>query len=355
MPNIPRYYRPNTIRNITLAMVKLFENVKFTTMDSKRTNDPSPYVNYVDSSNIPVEKIIPCPIHIGFYDKMWAMEANRQVYEKSGEKTWSCWYRPMPSLSLTLDSIQFDGNRAMSTGVDRIFYDSDSNTPVYDSTIDSYFSDKTPVPYNLTYSLELQCRSFDQICQFLESVCPYFEPHRFIRVKEFSFLNLERDIKITILGTTPDFMKDQMLDEERRTLSITVQFEVEAFLYRPFFPVGIIKKINSEYIIRDNIENKVRDMFEMFGTKYLAPVTNYDEATGEYVIQVDENGDTVYQDISEADSATLLQYYNEREIENFTSLAFSGVSLSGSKSATIKPYQVYEGSDMIERASYEPD
>ena len=352
MPNIPRYYRPNTIRNVTLALVKLFENVRFITMDTKRSNDPKPYLNYVDSDDIRVEKIIPCPIHIGFYDKMWAMEANRKVFEESGEKTWSCWYRPMPSLSLTLDSIQYDGERAVSTNVQRPFYDADSNEPVYDPKIDSYFADIMPVPYNLSYSLELQCRSFDQICQFLESTCPYFAPDRSIRIKEFSFLNLERDIKVILQGTTPDLMKDQMLDEERRTLSMTLNFEVQAFLYRPFFPIGIIKKINSEYIIRDNDERKVRDMFEMFGTKFVAPVTDFNEETGEFVVRTDVNGDVIYEDVVEEDVPNLLQFYDERTIENYTALAYSGFGVSGGMDATIKPYQIYEGDGMIERKDY---
>ena len=56
-----------------------------------------------------------------------------------------------------------------------------------------------------------------------------------------------------------------------------------------------------------------------------------------------------------SDAQSLLQFYDERTIENYTSLAYSGFGVSGGMDATIKPYQIYEGDGLIVRKDYTED
>ena len=344
MANIPKYYRNAVVRNVVLSLVKLFENVKFITQDSKQIDNSAPFVNYIDENNIPREKIIPVPIGWGYYDKAWAMEQIRKRAEKGNGQLQQA-YRPIPSICLTLDSVSYNGERHTSALTSRMFYESDSTTPVYDPVIDSYFSDMSPVPYDLGFSLELQCRSFDQVCQFMEQVLPYFKPQRSLRLKEFNFLNIERDLKVYLSGTSADLMKDVTMDEEKRTFSFTLSMVVEAFFYNVINPVGIIKKINSKYIVNEQDERKVQKYFELFNTNFVAPVTTYDPSTGKFVVSKDANGDVIYQTIPPEDEVSLLEVYDEKVIENYDVLYYSGASgVSGTMQTTILPYQTFAGS-----------
>ena len=70
-------------------------------------------------------------------------------------------------------------------------------------------------------------------------------------VKEFSFLNIERDLKIVFAGdVSPDF-GDSYERETDRMIEVSLQFTVEGFLYLPVSTNKIIKIINSEYFIDD--------------------------------------------------------------------------------------------------------
>lgn len=348
MPAIPQYYRMPVIRNVTLCLVRLFENVKMVTQESKMVDNSKPFLNYIDENLVPREKIIPVPIHIGFYDKFYAMEKTRERYERTGEKNLPPVYRPLPSLCLVMDSVSYDGERHKSADVPRIFYEPDTNNAVFDPVVDSYFADKSPVPYNLGFSLEFQCRSFDQIGQFLEQVVPYFGPHRSIRVKEFNFLNIERDYKVVLTGTSTDLMKDVGMNEDKRTYSVTLTLEVQAFFYLPLYPVGIIKKINSTYLLREQDERNLRNTYEAFTRKFLAPVTVYDEINGIFVVQKDVDGNVVYETMPETDVPSLLEVFDEMPISNYDVFAFSASGTSGTIETTVKPYQLFAGSGFTE-------
>lgn len=341
MVNIPKYYRSPVIRNVLLCIVRLFENTKFYTQESKNVDNSIPFVNYTDSLGTVKEKIIPVPIHLGFYDKAWANDVMRQSLEKNG-KVLQQFTRPIPSICVTMDGLSYDGTRHSSANVKRLFYECDSGKPVIDPTIDSYFSDVMPVPYNLQISIELQARSFDQICQFCEQVLPYFQPQRSIRIKEFNFLNLERDLKCILVGTSPDLMKDVQLNEEKRTYSITLNLEVQAFFYHVFSPIKIIKKINSNYLVKNIEENKENNFFEKFSTKFISPKFTYDEITGNFIIEKDEDGNVIYEEPRIENNESLLQFYNERLIENSDVFVYSGASgNSGFEGSLVKPLQVF--------------
>ena len=98
------------------------------------------------------------------------------------------------------------------------------------------------------------------------------------------------------------------------------------------------------------------DLFEMFTTKFLAPVTTYNEETGEFMVSKDSNGDTIYTDMPQDDITSLLQFYDERKIDNFDTFAYSASGstglVSGYVETNILPYQLFDGSGTIERIDW---
>ena len=86
--------------------------------------------------------------------------------------------------------------------------------------------------------------------QILENILPYFNPKSFLRIKEFSFLNIERDIPVSITGPTFDFSED-LQNEDIKLTNATIGITIEAFMYRPWTYGQIIKIINSQYFVAD--------------------------------------------------------------------------------------------------------
>ena len=67
-------------------------------------------------------------------------------------------------------------------------------------------------------------------------------------VKEFSFLNIERDLPVLMGGITPTFSNDMEVSE-RREVDGDVALTVQGWMYRPIDAQKIIKQINSKFII----------------------------------------------------------------------------------------------------------
>ena len=75
-----------------------------------------------------------------------------------------------------------------------------------------------------------------------------------LRVKEFSFLNIERDLPVTIIGINTEFI-DDMNNEDTKYSNASISFKVDAFMYRPW-DYGKIIIINSKYYVdTDSITN----------------------------------------------------------------------------------------------------
>ena len=90
--------------------------------------------------------------------------------------------------------------------------------------------------------------------QILENILPYFNPNRNIRVKEFSFFNIERDLNVKLTGVTPVVTTD-LTENDRRQVSCDIGLTVDAFMYRPFSHESIIKVIESKYYTIENIND----------------------------------------------------------------------------------------------------
>jgi hypothetical protein len=91
----------------------------------------------------------------------------------------------------------------------------------------------------------------DYFAQIMENILPYFNPALFLRVKEFSFLNIERDLRVTMPGVVPEFISPEISDDDRRYVNATLDLTVEAWMYRPFEYSSIIKVIDSRYFVVD--------------------------------------------------------------------------------------------------------
>jgi hypothetical protein len=223
------YYYPKTLRNITLAMLDLFDDIQ---------------VKDYDKNNVLV-KTTTLPITFGPVSKF--QQEGLQV--ESGKH----YTMQVPRLALEYTGTHYDSNRTTGTNETRYFYDSllDIND------VDSFFSDVQPAPYNNTFNLHIRTRALDHYNQIIENILPYFNPALYLRIKEFSFLNIERDLQVTLDSITPDFL-DIQDNNSVREVNAVLSFTVKGFMYRPISTASIIKKIRFSTFYTDKDDNAIK-------------------------------------------------------------------------------------------------
>lgn len=224
------YYYPHTIRNIIVAFSDVFNQM---------------YVYRYKADKTTIAKIIPVPVKFGPAEKYHLFDMQR----KSGKK----YYLSVPAISIDMKSPEYDSSRATSVNEVRQWADKD----VPSALIDEFWEDVQPTPYNLNFDVSIRTESYDDFCQILENILPYFNPAIHLRVKEFSFLNMERNIKVNLNSVNFD-MPTEMTEEDYRFVNASLSFTAYAYLYRPIDYAKAIKYINARlmsdtYTWSDNI------------------------------------------------------------------------------------------------------
>lgn len=163
----------------------------------------------------------------------------RQDTVERGQRFYEC----VPRMSLVMGGMTFDPSRAYGSTEWRNWILNELDIP------ESVIEDYQPTPYNIDYTLFIKTNSMDHFSQIMENILPFFNPQDYIRVKEFSFLNVERDIPIKLNSVTPEFVED-MQNNDRRYINATLSFTAQAFLYRPWIESHIIKYIKTNYYMK---------------------------------------------------------------------------------------------------------
>lgn len=164
--------------------------------------------------------------------------------EPYGQRYWIS----TPRMALTMNGIAYNADRAYGVNEWREWF---AETLVDGSNVDQVLRDYQPAPWDINYTLHMMVDSMDYFSQIMENILPYFNPALFLRVKEFSFLNVERDLKVTMPGVVPEFVSNEISDDERKYVNATLDLTVEAWMYRPFEYSKVIKVIQSKYFVID--------------------------------------------------------------------------------------------------------
>ncbi len=85
----------------------------------------------------------------------------------------------------------------------------------------------TPIPYILTFSLNIYAKNQDDALQIVEQIIPYFSPQYTLSVKPFAdYADVTEDVPITLqsVAWSDDYEGPQ---ESRRTIMYTLDFEMK--------------------------------------------------------------------------------------------------------------------------------
>lgn len=221
------YFYPETLRSVTVSLLERFSHVQVHRFNKERTS---------------VVKVIDVPLTFAPVEK--AQQDRTEDYTVEPESLGQRYYMQIPRLALNLNGIAYAPDRATGVNDYRYFQDNTGDQQV----INNMFRDYQPTPYNLTYTLFIRTDSMSDFSQIIENIIPYFNPKLYLRVKEFSFLNLERDYSVILNDVSPTFT-DELDKHSKRQIDGTITFTVEAWMYRPLDTAKLVKVIKTSYFV----------------------------------------------------------------------------------------------------------
>jgi len=244
------YYYPRTTKNVTVALMDMFNDLKVYKYDS---DGVSAQEYDVPLSFGPVEKEHLQRIEDHEYIASATGDNGYKQAEAYGQRYWIS----TPRVALSMNGIAYNSERAYGVNEWREWFA--ETLAVSGANIDEILRDYQPSPWDINYTLYIMTDSMDYFSQILENILPYFNPALFLRVKEFSFLNIERDLRVTMPGVTSEFISPEMSDDDRRLVNGTMDLTVEAWQFRPFERSKIIKVIKSQYFVVDSSQTSASD------------------------------------------------------------------------------------------------
>lgn len=230
---VPENYIPETIRAYHVALMDLFNNIRVRDYTQAPEHDGT------------IVETLRVPVHLSMQEKYQAYKL-----AEAGKK----YYPKYPKLSITWSGMNYNGERAKGTNVKRSWKDVDTGY----TDVDNYIVDTQPIPYDFQFEVDIRTQSMSHFTQILENILPYFNPARHMRIKEFRFLNVERDIKVRLENVSQEFLIDQE-SSTRRYVNGQLGLTVEGFIYAPWVSDGrgggtdpdgfgsIIKEIRTQY------------------------------------------------------------------------------------------------------------
>ncbi len=116
-----------------------------------------------------------------------------------------------------------------------------------------------PVPYNLTFELNILSKLNDDSLQILEQILPFFQPALNVTIDLVSSIGEKKDIPIVLenISQSDDYEGDF---NSRRTIIHTLRFTAKTHLFGPVADNadGLIKKVQIDYYTDTNIKTAQR-------------------------------------------------------------------------------------------------
>ncbi|WJZ48408.1 proximal tail sheath stabilization [Synechococcus phage DSL-LC02] len=143
----------------------------------------------------------------------------------------------LPRLSFEMKGLQYDPSR--KTTIVQTFKTTNDGTPV---------KVYMPVPYNVSFELNLMTKLNEDALQIIEQILPFFQPSLNITIDLVSSIGEQKDIPIVLEGI---MFQDNYVGgfDERRVLIYTLNFTAKTVLFGPIANStdGLIKKVQVDY------------------------------------------------------------------------------------------------------------
>ena len=143
----------------------------------------------------------------------------------------------LPRMSFEITDISYDLSRQLTKV---------GNFNTQGSSVEKRQKFYSPVPYNISFSLNIYAKNQDDALQIVEQVLPTFNPQYTLSIYPFKeiYPNFIEDVPIVITGVTFQDDYEGSL-EQRRTIIYTITFEMKVQFYGNIENKDIIRKADA--------------------------------------------------------------------------------------------------------------
>ena len=156
----------------------------------------------------------------------------------------------------------------------------------------------SPVPYNVTFNLNVFTATSDDGLQIIEQILPYFQPdYTVTMIQDSTYMDTKRDIPFILENVSYDDSYTGSLTSLRRII-YTLEFTAKIYLYGPISQSAVIKTVSADLYTNTSDKGPYRkervtvtpnptsadkdDSYTYTTTlEFFEDDLNYDEATGE--------------------------------------------------------------------------
>jgi hypothetical protein len=103
----------------------------------------------------------------------------------------------------------------------------------------------SPVPYDVSFELNIFTANSDDGLQIIEQILPYFQPDYTVTIIESTTMDTTRDIPFILESVNYDDSYTGSLTTLRR-ITYTLSFTAKIYLYGPISTSAVIKKVSAD-------------------------------------------------------------------------------------------------------------
>ena len=206
------------IRNTVIAFGTIFNNVN---------------IKRLDSSGNPIQNI-KVPLSYSPKEKFLARLDAQQDLTGDDSKV----AITLPRMSFEVTGYSYDGGRKLNKNQKITKVTTNADTTKMNNQY-------MPVPYNVSFSLNVYVANSDDGLQIIEQILPYFQPDYTVTMIEDTTMDTKRDIPFILNSVDYEDSYTGSLTSLRRII-YTLQFTAKVYLYGPISTSAIIKKVSAD-------------------------------------------------------------------------------------------------------------
>ena len=116
----------------------------------------------------------------------------------------------------------------------------------------------TPVPYNLSYTLNVFTATAESGLQIIEQILPFFQPDYTVTVNAIPELDIKRDVPIILNDVNYEDSYNGDFTT-RRAVVYTLNFTAKTYLFGPASTQKVVKTVQSDIYTDTDTTNKARE------------------------------------------------------------------------------------------------
>src|SRR5210317_1726754 len=211
-----QYFYNESMRRMTIAFGQIFNNIQI-----KRKN-----------SSDDVVQSIRVPLAYGPKEK-FLVRLDQQPSLDNRE-----FAITLPRLSFEISGISYDGSRKLTRVQKYKSVKTDAEGKIMNYNY-------TPVPYNISYTLNIFTATAESGLQIVEQILPFFQPDYTVTVIAVPELDIKRDVPIILndVNYEDSYSGDYTT---RRAVIYTLNFTAKTYLFGPASTQKTIKEVQSD-------------------------------------------------------------------------------------------------------------